>query len=119
MNSQAENWVCDGSAEKILRNRPHEEEIAVDESLMAQTSNVKGLSKQKLTHFIVGYNMLRMTIESTGKVSWHNSFSLHTSSIFAFIFTQFKSLYLVKAFIHFSKLQCQNKWICIRCLQLH
>ena len=42
VNSQGENWVCEGSLEKGLQNRPNEEEIAVDESSMTPTSNVKG-----------------------------------------------------------------------------
>ena len=46
VNSQAENWVCDGSLEKVQHNRPDEDEIAVDEILMTPTSNVKGLSNQ-------------------------------------------------------------------------
>ena len=56
--------------------------------------------------------MLKMTIDSTGMVSWHKHFSLRPSSILAFIFTQFKSLDIMKGLftIQNYSVRIKKKW---------
>ena len=92
--------MCEGLLEKALANRPDKEEIAVDESSMTLTFNVMGIVKQKLTHCYCLIEYAHNDNKIKWKISMAQIFFFHPSSIFAFIFTQFKSLYLIKSFLN-------------------
>ena len=114
--------MWDNSLEKCCITdsyRPDEEEIAVNESSMTPTSNVK---RGCLCKILILFSCLMEYAHNNNRVNWKGSmaqtFLLPPSSISAFIFTQFKSL-SYKSFAYYSKLKCQNNEKCIRYLLLH
>ena len=99
--------MCDGSLEKLSQNKPNEGEIAVDESSMTPTSNVKRAVQAKLMHIFC----LIEYAQNDNRFNWQG---FMTNFFFAFFtfpfnFTQFKSLDLIEAIVCYAKLLSQNK----------